>query len=83
MIEYTRTMENYFSHLKSNTMDKHMPPRKELVDILKELLSDEYDANDLVYLTDGELVNKIIDSAIWYRDSYNDVDSITNFKSKN
>lgn len=64
-------------------MDKHMPPRKELVDILKELLSDEYDANDLVHLTDGELVNKIIDTAIWYRDSYNDVDSITNFKSKN
>lgn len=64
-------------------MDKQMPPRKELVDILKELLSDEYDANDLVYLTDGELVNKIIDSAIWYRDSYNDVDSITGFKSKN
>lgn len=53
-------------------MDKHMPPRRELVDILKELLSDEYDANDLVYLTDGELVNKIIDSAIWYRDSFND-----------
>ena len=64
-------------------MDKHIPPRKELVDILKELLSDEYDANDLVHLTDGELVNKIIDTAIWYRDSYNDVDSITNFKSKN
>lgn len=64
-------------------MDKHMPPRKELVDILKELLSDEYDASELVYLTDGELVNKIIDTAIWYRDSYNDVDSITNFKSKN
>lgn len=64
-------------------MDKYMPPRKELVDILKELLSDEYDANDLVHLTDGELVNKIIDTAIWYRDSYNDVDSITNFKSKN
>lgn len=83
MIGYTRTMENYISHLKLKTMDKHMPPRKELVDILKELLSDEYDANDLVYLTDGELVNKIIDTAIWYRDSYNDVDSITDFKSKN
>lgn len=53
-------------------MDKQMPPRKELVDILKELLSDEYDANDLVHLTDGELVNRIIDSAIWYRDSFND-----------
>ena len=65
-------MENYISHLKLKTMDKNMPPRKELVDILKELLSDEYDANDLVYLTDGELVNKIIDSAIWYRDSFND-----------
>lgn len=44
--------------------------RKTLVNALRELLTDEFDAEDLVSLTEDELVQKIIDVAFWYKDEY-------------
>lgn len=42
--------------------------RKYLVETLRNLLTDEYDAEDLVVLTDAELIQKIIDAAFWYQE---------------
>ena len=45
--------------------------RKYLVETLEELLSDEFDSSELVYLTDQELIQKIIESALWYKNEFN------------
>lgn len=45
--------------------------RKYLVETLEELLSDEFDSSELVYLTDEELIQKIIESALWYKNEFN------------
>jgi hypothetical protein len=49
--------------------------RKFLVDKAKELLSDEFDSDQLVYLTDEELIHTIIHSAEWYQNEYNNIDN--------
>ena len=45
--------------------------RRYLVETLEELLTDEFDSSDLVYLTDEELIYRIISSAEWYNEQYN------------
>jgi hypothetical protein len=45
--------------------------RKYLVETLEELLSDEFDSSELVYLTNEELIQKIIESALWYKNEFN------------
>jgi hypothetical protein len=46
--------------------------RKELVEHLKNLLSDEFDSRELVYYTDEELITAIINTAYFYQEFYND-----------
>jgi hypothetical protein len=45
--------------------------RRDLVEHLETLLSDEFDSSELVYLTDGELVQTIINAAYFYQEEYN------------
>lgn len=52
-------------------MDKYTPTRRELVEALEELQSDEFNPDDLVFLTDGEIMQKIIDVAYFYFNEYN------------
>ena len=52
-------------------MDKYTPTRRELIEALQELQSDEYNAEDLVFLTDGQIMQKIIDAAFYYMGEYN------------
>jgi len=49
--------------------------RKLLVDTLKDLVSDEYDSDELVYLTEEQLIEAIIYSAQWYKNEYNNIDN--------
>jgi acyl carrier protein len=44
--------------------------RKELVMHLEELLGDEFDSSELVYLTDEELIQTIINAAYFYQEYY-------------
>lgn len=46
--------------------------RRYLVETLENLLTDEYDSSELVYLTDEELIYKIIEVAEYYQEQYND-----------
>jgi hypothetical protein len=46
--------------------------RKYLVTSLKNLLTDEFDANELVYMTDDELVIHLVYVAEYYQREYND-----------
>lgn len=41
--------------------------RKQLVDTLRNLLTDQFDADEICSLTDCELMQKIIDAAVWYQ----------------
>jgi hypothetical protein len=45
--------------------------RKDLVIALEELLSDEFDSSELVYLTEEELIKSIINAAIFYKEEAN------------
>jgi len=45
--------------------------RRDLVEALEILLTDEYDSSELVYLTDDELVERIINAAYYYMDIFN------------
>ncbi len=45
--------------------------RKFLVETLEELLTDEFDSSELVYLTDEELIHRIISAAEFYQCEYN------------
>jgi len=45
--------------------------RRDLVEALEILLTDEYDPSELVYLTDDELVERIINAAYYYMDISN------------
>jgi hypothetical protein len=42
--------------------------RKQLIDALEDLLGDEYDANDLVRLSEGELIQQLINVAYYFKD---------------
>jgi hypothetical protein len=42
--------------------------RKLLIDALEDLLGDEYDANDLVRLSEGELIQQLINVAFYFKD---------------
>lgn len=52
-------------------MSKLSLDRRFLVETLEELLTDEFDSSELVYLTDEELVVRIIDAAEYYQHEYN------------
>lgn len=41
--------------------------RRELIEHLEELLSDEFDSSELVYLTKKELIKIIINTAKYYK----------------
>jgi len=43
--------------------------RRDLVEALELLLSDEFDSSELVYLTEEELIRSIITAAIFYKDA--------------
>jgi hypothetical protein len=45
--------------------------RRKLVETLENLLTDEYDSSEIVYLTDEEIMQKICDAANWYMIEYN------------
>jgi hypothetical protein len=45
--------------------------RRYLVETLENLLTDEFDSSELVYLTDEELIYQIIQSAEYYQNEYN------------
>ena len=47
--------------------------RKQLIEALENLLSDEYDANELVMLEIPELIEKLIGVANYYADNYHDL----------
>ena len=50
--------------------------RRELVEFLEELLSDEFDSSELVYETDNQLIRRMRDAAFFYKDKwdYKDVE---------
>ena len=48
--------------------------RKQLIDALEDLLGDEYDANDLVRLSEGELIQQLINVAYYFKDQSQDED---------
>jgi hypothetical protein len=50
-------------------MNTNKLTRKFLVERLAELLSDEFDANEIVYETDEEIIIRIIQAAQYYRDA--------------
>jgi hypothetical protein len=52
--------------------------RKFLVEKLKGLLSNEFDPNQVVYMTNEELIEAIIHSAEWYQNEYNNIDNLNN-----
>lgn len=45
--------------------------RRDLVEALEILLTDEYDSSELVYLTDDELIERIVNAAYYYMDISN------------
>jgi hypothetical protein len=45
--------------------------RRFLVEKLEALQTDEFDSSELVYLTDEELIYKIIETAEYYQNEYN------------
>jgi hypothetical protein len=45
--------------------------RRFLVEKLEALQTDEFDSSELVYLTDDELIYKIIETAEYYQNEYN------------
>jgi hypothetical protein len=45
--------------------------RRYLVEKLEALQTDEFDSSELVYLTDEELIYKIIEAAEYYQNEYN------------
>jgi|688.fasta_scaffold768196_1 hypothetical protein len=45
--------------------------RRFLVEKLESLQTDEFDSSELVYLTDDELIYKIIETAEFYQNEYN------------
>jgi hypothetical protein len=51
--------------------------RRELVEALEILLSDEFDSSELVYETDNELMERIVQVAYYYMDKYNEFNNET------
>jgi len=45
--------------------------RKFLVEALENLLTDEFDSSEIVYLTDEEIILKIIQVAEYYQNEFN------------
>jgi hypothetical protein len=41
--------------------------RKQLIDALEDLLGDEYDANDLVRLSEAELITMLVNVAFYWK----------------
>ena len=45
--------------------------RRYIVETLENLLTDQFDSSELVYLTDEELIHRIIEVAEFYKNEYN------------
>jgi len=45
--------------------------RTEIISELERLLTDEYDASELIYCNKSDLIQKLIDVADYYRDEFN------------
>lgn len=48
--------------------------RKYLVETLEDLLSDEFDSSELVYETEAQLIERIIQAAYYYQREVNEGD---------
>lgn len=48
--------------------------RKYLVETLENLLTDEFDSSELIYETEAQLIERIIQAAYYYQESYNKSD---------
>lgn len=46
--------------------------RRELVEHLEALLTDEFDSSELVYETDEQLIQRIINAAYYYQEEFNE-----------
>ena len=57
--------------MKKTTTQTETISRRYLVEKLETLQTDEFDSSELVYLTDEELIYKIIETAEYYQNEYN------------
>jgi len=57
--------------MTNTTTQKETISRRFLVEKLEALQTDEFDSSELVYLTDEELIYKIIETAEFYQNEYN------------
>jgi hypothetical protein len=57
--------------MTNTTTQKETISRRFLVEKLEALQTDEFDSSELVYLTDEELIYKIIETAEYYQNEYN------------
>jgi len=48
--------------------------RRDLVETLEELLSDEFDSSELVYLTEEDLIRAIMNAAVFYKEEFNRIE---------
>ena len=48
--------------------------RRDLVEALEVLLSDEFDSSELVYLTEEDLIRAIMNAAIFYKEDFNRIE---------
>jgi hypothetical protein len=71
---YPLSLQHIIDHLKIKKMlvELKQISRRDLVDALELLLSDEFDSSELVYLTEEELIRSIINAAIFYKENVND-----------
>jgi hypothetical protein len=59
------------NNMTNTTTQKETISRRFLVEKLEALQTDEFDSSELVYLTDEELIYKIIETAEYYQNEYN------------
>jgi len=48
--------------------------RRDLVEALEELLSDEFASSEIVYLTEEDLIRAIMNAAIFYKEEFNRIE---------
>ena len=48
--------------------------RRDLVETLEVLLSDEFDSSELVYLTEEDLIRAIMNAAIFYKEDFDRIE---------
>ena len=53
------------------TIQRPAITRRHLVETLENLLSDEFDSSELVYETEEQLIYRIIECALYYKENAN------------